>query len=215
MEFIFYLSIYNNRNRKKTQNKNSITMVKCQNVLAVFLALGAIAVSIISIIMEWKPKEPLLQAAIEKEDNYKLWSLTLPIISTACVILATGFLILDIKKDKMLLRFLAISGFLVGSAVMFYAAGSYTKLLVDTAGMSVDELAQKYQGHFTNDELEKILGTVDEDNTVIENLNIAFGFFDSFSDLGVQWGFAVALAGGLCDLIVAGFYACMSCCGLC
>ena len=190
-------------------------MVKCQNVLAVFLALGAIAVSIISIIMDWKPKEPLLQAAIEKEDNYKLWSLTLPIISTACVILATGFLILDIKKDKMLLRFLAISGFLVGSAVMFYAAGSYTKLLVDTAGLSANELAEKYQGQFTNDELEKILGTVDENNTVIQNLNIAFGFFDSFSDLEMQWGFAVAIAGGLCDLIVAGFYACMSCCGLC
>ena len=45
--------------------------------------------------------------------------------------------------------------------------------------------------------------------------SLTFGFFDSFSDLGVQWGFAVALAGGLCDLIVAGFYACMSCCGLC
>lgn len=181
-------------------------MGKCTNVFGIIVGLGALACGIASLIYSWIPQNPEIKILVEESNETNVLTFILPLVGTIICAVAICVLVIDMKADKFVLKWLAIIGFLAAAGVFAYAASKYTYNVVRIAiDLRDKEASVELASEITGQDQSTIQQWWD---AIKDNLNIS-----SFEDLRIQWGFAIAFAASLCNLICCLFYTCISCCG--
>lgn len=183
-------------------------MGKCTNLIGIILGCGTVALCVLANILEWLPQKEEFYLLLKNDSETILLSSTLPIIGTIVAGTAVIILVFDLKADKMLLKWMAISGFLASAAIMGYASGKYLYKLVNY-GLQLSD-------NPSSETLESLTGKDENEILQILGLNSLSGVFDNFNgwgDLQITWGWAVAMASCVVSLGTGLFYACISCCG--
>merc|ERR1711953_954608 len=201
------------KSQNKTEEKvikNIVTMGKCAKAVGILFGVAAIALAITATTLEWLPTKPELRVVLEEIDEITLYRKTLPIIS--CCILCVSCLILlaNMKFEKTIFNWLAVVGFIGAAVAMAYGGGRFVKHLVEVAA-EVEKNPDDTQAwsDLEDSEMDEIL-----DSLSIDSWGDAFNMVKSWKDLGLKWGWLVALISALVDCVVAGIFMCISCCGI-
>ena len=182
----------------------------CSKAVGIVLGVLAVALAITANSLEWLPKNEYLREVMQEISKITLYRKTLPIISTIILIVSCLLLLVNIKFKKTPINWLAVAGFIGAAVCMAYGGARYVEHLVKVA-KEVEENPNQTE---TWSDLEE-----SEMNELLEDMDIdswgeAFDMIKSWDDLGLTWGWLVALCSALVDCIVAVLFMCISCCGI-
>ena len=186
-------------------------MGRIANFVGIMMGTAAMALTIASAVVQWLPADPYIRALLKESKEIKLWTYTLPIIGSCILGVALVLLVIDMKADKKIFRVMAIVGFLGAAICVAYGVGQFVSTLVKI-GLDIAEDPDGNPTRWSDLSEEEVEGIRQRLN--VGNWSEGWQTVESWNDLGLRWGWVVAIVSVVVDLICCGFYACISCCGL-